>query len=45
MEKQKDILYIPVSFGELVDKITILKIKLNEIKDEKKIKNILKEGD
>ncbi len=43
MEKQKDILYIPVSFGELVDKITILKIKLNEIKDEKKIKNILKE--
>lgn len=31
---------IPVSLGELVDKITILEIKRNEISDETKLKNI-----
>lgn len=36
---------IPVSLGELVDKITILQIKLIEIKDEEKLKNIQKEYD
>ena len=31
---------IPVSLGELVDKITILEIKSNKISDSKKLKNI-----
>lgn len=31
---------VPVSFGELVDKITILEIKANKILDSKKLKNI-----
>lgn len=34
---------IPVSLGELVDKITILHIKLNEITDPEKTKNVQKE--
>lgn len=36
---------VPVSLGELVDKITILQIKLIEIKDEEKLKNVQKEYD
>jgi len=36
-------IYIPVSLGELVDKITILHIKLNEITDLNKIANVQKE--
>ena len=38
-------IYKPVSVGELVDKITILKIKLNQIKDEKKLVNVQHEHD
>ena len=38
-------IYIPVSVGELVDKITILKIKLNQIKDKKKLVNVQYEHD
>ena len=38
-------IYIPVSVGELVDKITILKIKLNQIKDKKKLVNVQHEHD
>lgn len=34
---------VPVSIGELVDKITILRIKSRMIKDEAKLKNICKE--
>lgn len=34
---------IEVSFGEVLDKISILAIKLNEIKDEDKLKNVQKE--
>lgn len=34
---------VPVSIGELVDKITILRIKSRMIKDEAKLKNIGKE--
>ena len=34
---------IPVSLGELYDKISILEIKLSMIKDEEKLKNIKKE--
>ena len=34
---------IPVSVGELVDKITILKIKLTQIKDKDKLVNIQNE--
>jgi hypothetical protein len=34
---------IEVSIGELVDKITILRIKLERIKDAKKIVNVKKE--
>lgn len=36
---------VPVSVGELVDKITILEIKLAEIKDEAKLKNVQYEYD
>ena len=38
-------IYIPVSVGELVDKITILKIKRYQIKDTTKLVNIHKEHD
>lgn len=31
---------VPISFGELVDKITILEIKSERIQDEKKLHNI-----
>lgn len=34
---------IDVSIGELVDKVTILSIKLEKIKNEEKLKNIRKE--
>ena len=44
-EKKFEMIYVPVSVGELVDKITILKIKLNQIKDEKKLVNIQHEYD
>ena len=37
------IVYAPISVGELIDKITILKIKSHLIKDEDKLKNIEKE--
>ena len=36
---------IPVSVGELIDKITILKIKLTQIKDKEKLINVQKEHD
>lgn len=36
-------IHIPVSLGELIDKITILQIKLLEIDDQDKLKNIRKE--
>ena len=36
---------IEVSVGEIVDKLSILKIKKNNIKDEKKLININKEDD
>ena len=36
---------IPVSIGELVDKISILEIKLRSISNNKKLKNIKKEYD
>lgn len=36
---------IDISIGEVVDKITILSIKLNKIKNDKKLKNIRKEYD
>ncbi len=36
---------IDVSIGEVVDKITILSIKLNKIENDKKLKNIRKEYD
>ena len=35
----------PMSVGELLDKITILEIKSNKIKDETKLEHILKEYD
>lgn len=34
---------VPVSLGELIDKITILKIKMNKITDQSKLKNVLTE--
>ena len=37
--------HIPVSLGELVDKITILEIKRDKITDEAKLRNVLRELD
>jgi hypothetical protein len=39
------IILIPVSIGELVDKITILQIKMQNITDEKKLINVKNELD
>ena len=36
-------IYVPVSLGELIDKITILKIKLEKIYDVNKLNNVKKE--
>jgi len=36
-------IYVPVSLGELIDKITILKIKCVKIKDLTKLENVKKE--
>jgi len=36
-------IYVPVSLGELIDKITILKIKLAKISDTNKLNNVQKE--
>lgn len=36
---------IEVSFAEVVDKLTILSIKKDRIKDEKKLQNVIKEHD
>jgi hypothetical protein len=38
-------IHIPISVGELIDKITILKIKRYQIKDTTKLVNIHKEHD
>jgi len=38
-------LKIDISIGEVVDKFTILSIKLNKIENDKKLKNIRKEYD
>jgi hypothetical protein len=38
-------IFVPISLGELIDKITILKIKLIKITDEKKLLNVKKEYD
>jgi hypothetical protein len=40
MNKQ---LLVPISLGELIDKITILQIKLDRIRDQNKLVNINKE--
>lgn len=34
----------PISFGELIDKLTILSIKLDKVKDEVKLNNIAMES-
>jgi len=38
-----DCILIPVSLGELIDKITILEIKISHTNDQNKIKNVSKE--
>ncbi|WP_417516568.1 DUF6165 family protein [Marinobacter sp.] len=35
-----DVIKVPVSFGEVLDKITILEIKSERIKDEVKVRNV-----
>ncbi|PFG51849.1 hypothetical protein ATG98_0816 [Marinobacter sp. LV10R520-4] len=35
-----DVIKVPVSFGEVLDKITILEIKSERINDEAKLKNV-----
>ena len=42
---QKTNIKIPISIGELIDKITILEIKNIKIKDKEKLKHISKELD
>ena len=37
MSYNNDILYLPVSLGEAIDKLTILDIKLDKIVDNRKI--------
>ena len=39
-EQSKDIVEIPVSFGELLDKITILQIKLDKVESPSQRQNI-----
>ncbi|MBB3226865.1 hypothetical protein FHW69_001466 [Luteibacter sp. Sphag1AF] len=39
------LIQVPVSYGELIDKITILEIKSQQIKDETKLANVLNELD
>lgn len=46
MEKlSPDLILIPVSLGELADKITILEIKKEKISDQAKLTNIVRELD
>lgn len=40
---QNQVIHAPVSLGELIDKITILQIKSEKIKETKKLENIIKE--
>jgi len=40
-----DVIKVPVSFGEVLDKITILEIKSERIKDDAKLKNVKLELD
>ena len=40
-----DVITVPVSFGEVLDKITILEIKSERIQDPEKVKNVRKELD
>lgn len=40
-----DVIKVPVSFGEVLDKITILEIKSERIKDEEKVRNVKLELD
>ncbi|PCM42814.1 DUF6165 family protein [Marinobacter sp. ANT_B65] len=40
-----DVIKVPVSFGEVLDKITILEIKSERIKDEAKLHNVRLELD
>jgi hypothetical protein len=43
MQNKLDKILAEISAGELIDKITILEIKKNKIKDDKKLKDIEKE--
>ena len=40
-----DVIKVPVSFGEVLDKITILEIKSERMEDEAKVKNVRLELD
>ena len=40
-----DVIRVPVSFGEVLDKITILEIKSERIQDEAKVRNVRLELD
>lgn len=40
-----DVIRVPVSFGEVLDKITILEIKSERIRDEAKVRNVRLELD
>lgn len=40
MNKSDDLIYVPISTGELFDKVSVLLVKKSKINDEEKIKNI-----
>ncbi len=42
-KKKSDIVFAEISIGELIDKITILRLKMKHIKDEAKLANVKKE--
>jgi len=43
MQNESSIIYTPTAPGELIDKITVLKIKQERIRDESRLNNVNKE--
>lgn len=43
--KQSGLIYTPIAYGDFFDKITILKIKIERIADQEKVKNVTREYD
>lgn len=43
MNKNDNLIYVPISVGELFDKISVLLVKKSKINDEEKVKHIIHE--